>query len=78
MPTTTFFNLPEEKKKRVINAAVDEFAQNGYTKSSITRMVNKAQIAKGSFYQYFEDKEDLYRHILKKAVEKSSNMYKRN
>ncbi|HMA59763.1 MAG TPA: TetR/AcrR family transcriptional regulator [Halanaerobiales bacterium] len=70
MPTTTFFNLPEEKKKRVINAAVDEFAQNGYTKSSITRMVNKAQIAKGSFYQYFEDKEDLYRHILKKAVEK--------
>jgi len=70
LPTTTFFNLPEEKKKRVINAAVDEFAQNGYTKSSITRMVNKAQIAKGSFYQYFEDKEDLYRHILKKAVEK--------
>ena len=70
MPTTTFFNLPEEKKKRVINAAVDEFAQNGYTKSSITRMVNKAEIAKGSFYQYFEDKEDLYRHILKKAVEK--------
>ena len=70
MPTTTFFNLPEEKKKRVINAAVDEFAQNGYTKSNITRMVNKAEIAKGSFYQYFEDKEDLYRHILKKAVEK--------
>jgi len=70
LPTTTFFNLPEEKKKRVINAAVDEFAQNGYTKASITRMVNKAEIAKGSFYQYFEDKEDLYRHILKKAVEK--------
>ncbi len=70
MPTTTFYNLPQEKKKRVINAAVDEFAKNGYTKASITRMVNKAEIAKGSFYQYFEDKEDLYRHILKKAVEK--------
>ena len=70
MPTTTFYNLPDEKKKRVIKAAIDEFAQKGYTKASITRIVNKAEIAKGSFYQYFEDKEDLYRHILKKAVEK--------
>lgn len=70
MPTTTFYNLPDKKKNRIVKAAVEEFAQNGYTKASITRIVNEADIAKGSYYQYFEDKEDLYKYILKKAVEK--------
>lgn len=70
MPTNTFFNLTNEKKERVINAALDEFADKGYTNASITNIVNKADIAKGSFYQYFEGKEDLYKYILKKAVDK--------
>lgn len=70
LPTTTFYNLPDKKKNRIVKAAVEEFAQNGYTKASITRIVNEADIAKGSYYQYFEDKEDLYKYILKKAVEK--------
>ncbi len=70
MPTNTFFNLTKEKKERVINAALDEFADKGYTNASITNIVNKAEIAKGSFYQYFEGKDDLYKYILKKAVDK--------
>ena len=70
MPTNTFFNLTKEKKERVINAALDEFADKGYTNASITNIVNMAEIAKGSFYQYFEGKEDLYKYILKKAVDK--------
>jgi len=70
LPTNTFFNLTKEKKERVINAALDEFADKGYTNASITNIVNKAEIAKGSFYQYFEGKDDLYKYILKKAVDK--------
>ena len=64
MPKQTFLNLPEEKRERILKRAVEEFAQKGYKQASITRMVEAAEIAKGSFYQYFEDKEDLFLHIV--------------
>lgn len=64
MPTSTFFNLPREKREKVINAAIDEFASNTYHKASVTRIINKADIASGSFYQYFDDKKDLYKYII--------------
>jgi len=77
LPTNTFFNLTEKKKNRVINAAIDEFSEKGYTKASITNIVNKAEIAKGSYYQYFEDKTDLYRYVLKKAIQKKLKYVKK-
>ena len=70
IPKSTFFNLSEEKKERIIEAALDEFAEYTYYKSSVTRIVKKADIAKGSFYQYFTDKEDLYEYIIMMISEK--------
>ncbi len=64
MPKPTFFNLPEEKRQRIAELAIDEFARQPYAKFSVSRLVAGAGIAKGSFYQYFEDKLDLYRWIL--------------
>ncbi|WP_027339825.1 TetR/AcrR family transcriptional regulator [Halonatronum saccharophilum] len=64
MPKETFFNLPEEKRRRIIDAAINEFANYSFYKSSINRIVERAQIAKGSFYQYFSGKKDLYKHII--------------
>jgi AcrR family transcriptional regulator len=64
MPKETFFNLPEEKRKLITNIAIEEFANHDYGNVSISRMVARAEIAKGSFYQYFEDKEDLYSYLL--------------
>ena len=64
MPTETFFNLAEEKRSRIIGVAVDEFAKQPYLSVSISEIVRRAAIAKGSFYQYFEDKKDLYLHLL--------------
>ncbi|WP_427852760.1 TetR/AcrR family transcriptional regulator [Halothermothrix orenii] len=70
LPTSTFFNLPEEKKKRVIEAALDEFAAYPYHKASVTRIIKRAKIASGSFYQYFKDKKDLYKYILELGTER--------
>ncbi len=70
MPKETFFNLPDEKKERVIDAAMDEFAERSYHKARITAIADKAGIAKGSFYQYFSDKKDLFKHIMDLSVEK--------
>jgi AcrR family transcriptional regulator len=64
MPKDTFLNLPEEKRRLIEDVALDEFAEYGFDKASINRIVKTAGIAKGSFYQYFEDKADLFKHIL--------------
>lgn len=64
MPKQTFFNLPEEKRNTIINAAIDEFAEYGLENASTNRIVAKSGIAKGSFYQYFEDKQDVFTYLL--------------
>ena len=70
MPKETFFNLPESKKERVIEAALDEFATHPYHKVRITAIADQAGIAKGSFYQYFDDKKDLFKYITDLVVKK--------
>lgn len=55
----TFYNLPDEKRDRVIDAIVDEFAVEGTNRVSINNIIQKAGISRGSFYQYFDDKVDL-------------------
>lgn len=57
---STFERLPEEKKDRILQAARAEFIHNPYEKTSINRILAEAGIPKGSFYQYFDDKSDLF------------------
>ena len=64
MPTSTFFSLPEQKRQRLLDAAVEEFTRASYDKASINKIIHQAGIPRGSFYQYFEDKEDLFHYIL--------------
>ena len=64
MPNPTFFNLPDEKRDQILQIAIDEFAENDYDNVSVSRIVARAGIAKGSFYQYFAGKEDLYAYLL--------------
>ena len=64
MPKQTFLNLPEEKRKAFIEIALEEFANNDYNTASVSKIVGKAGIAKGSLYQYFEDKQDLFMYLL--------------
>lgn len=65
MPKETFFNLSADKRRLIEKVAIEEFAANGLKSASVNSIVSKASIAKGSFYQYFENLEDLYDHILK-------------
>lgn len=69
MPTDTFNKLPEEKKAKVILAAKREFARASLKDASIKNIVEDAGIARGSFYQYFDSKEDLLQYLLKEHVE---------
>ena len=60
MPTDTFFRLPEEKRARILEGAWSEFTAVPYAEASINRIVQTSRIPRGSFYQYFEDKNDLF------------------
>ncbi len=64
MPKKTFLNLPEEKRQAFTEIALDEFANNDYNTASVSKIVEKAGIAKGSVYQYFNDKQDLFMYLL--------------
>ncbi len=75
MPKETFFNLADDKRAKILDVALDEFADNDYVNASISRIVARAGIAKGSFYQYFEDKEDLYTYLVGHIAEKKAEMF---
>lgn len=68
MPKQTFFNLPEKKRKMIIDIALDEFGRQSYSRASLSRIVARAGIAKGSMYQYFEDKKDLFLYLMELAA----------
>ncbi len=65
MPTQRFLKLKEEKKQVILDAAVHEFSRVPYSSASINQIIKEADISRGSFYTYFEDKDDLMRYILR-------------
>ncbi|WP_195571945.1 TetR/AcrR family transcriptional regulator [Paenibacillus sp. 1001270B_150601_E10] len=64
MPSQTFFNLPPEKQQTIMHVSRKEFSQYTFHEASINRIIKEAQISRGSFYMYFENKEDLFLYIM--------------
>jgi len=64
MPKQTFYHLPKEKKDTLILSAKEEFSRVPLHEASIANIIKSAGIPRGSFYQYFDDKEDLYFYLL--------------
>ena len=63
MPTQTFLNLPREKRERILNAAIEEFGQRNVQEANLANIISAAGISRGSWYQYFENKEDMYVYV---------------
>ncbi len=68
MPTSTFHNISEDKKKRIINASLKEFAIHDFAHVNIQNIIKDARISRGSFYQYFADLEDLFGFLVDKIT----------
>jgi len=58
MPKQTFFNLPDEKKQRITDALIKHFSQKPYYNVDISDVAKESNAAKGSMYQYFENKKE--------------------
>ncbi|HPJ20740.1 MAG TPA: TetR/AcrR family transcriptional regulator [Clostridia bacterium] len=61
-------NMDEAKRDRIINAALEEFADHGFKKASTNNIVKNAGISKGLLFHYFENKESLYEYLEKYVV----------
>lgn len=67
--TERFQNLDEGKQKRILNAALREFAEKGYAQASTNRIVKDAGIGKGMLFYYFKNKRELYQYLVDYSVE---------
>lgn len=70
-----FYTLEPEKQSRILNAALKEFAQNGYERASTNEIIKEADISKGSLFNYFKSKKELYFYLIDYVAEIIENMY---
>ena len=73
MPKETFFNLDEQKRKKILKAAKKEFTTYPLRKARVSHIIREASIPRGSFYQYFADLDDLYYYVINDVF---NNVYK--
>ena len=67
MPKATWRNLEADRRERVLFAAMAEFGTHGYSGGSLNVIAREAGVAKGSLFQYFDDKFDLFAHVAEQA-----------
>ena len=53
--------LDEDKRRSLIDAAIEEIAVNGMDGASYNRIIERSGLSKGAVYYYFENKESLYK-----------------
>jgi AcrR family transcriptional regulator len=63
MPTVTWARVDPARRAAVVEAAEAEFGAHGFSRGSLNVIARRAGVAKGSLFQYFADKRDLYAFI---------------
>lgn len=76
MPNPIFFHLPDAKRQRLMDAVWTEFTTYPYMEVSINRMIQSAGISRGSFYQYFSGKQDVFAYLISCMLETVKNMFR--
>lgn len=71
----TFNNLNKTKQKRILNAAMKEFAEKGFEQASTNQIIKNAGIGKGTLFHYFNNKKDLYEYLVDYAIDVMHDEY---
>ena len=64
-----FYQLPEEKQLRILNAGFRVFSKSTYRKSPMNEIAAEAGISKSLLFFYFRNKKELYLFLMKRAEE---------
>ena len=75
VPQQTFRNLPDHRQRRIVDVCLEEFACHGYREASLTRIIDRLGLAKGSFYRYFASKRDLYAYLIVYAMGRTLDLF---
>ena len=74
MPKSTFMNLSESKKHRILKGLIVTFIELGYDQTTVADLIKGCDIPRGSFYQYFLDKYDAFYYVIT-AIQKDKIKY---
>lgn len=77
MAKPTFYHLPKEKRKQVLAACKREFEQYAHAEAKVSHIIADLSIARGSFYQYFEDITDAYMTVLQNETVETHALFLR-
>ncbi len=69
-----FKEMRQRSEEKILNAALELFATNGYKNTAISEIAKKAEISKGLMYNYFDSKKALLRAIVTKAITEGHNL----
>lgn len=69
VPRQRFFNLPPKARSRLLAIATRHFAEHGLEGASLNEILAEAGLSKGSYYYYFDDKDDLFATALEHALD---------
>lgn len=71
MPKPAFKHLPDEKRERILRTASQLFANQGFNPTDMDQIAKRSGVAKGSLYNYFQSKDELFLYVCRKAIERS-------
>lgn len=80
MPRTAeqYENIRKEKKKAIMDVALELFANEGFHGTTISRIAKKAEISKGLMYNYFTSKEELLNAIIDEGFKELTDNFDLN
>ncbi len=64
MANPTFYHLDEERQREILEIAMEEFVKHSYKDASLNRIIDACGVAKGSFYRYFLNKQQLFQYLI--------------
>jgi AcrR family transcriptional regulator len=65
---------PDARRAQLLAVALDLFAARGYHATSITHIIEKASVARGTFYQYFRSKQEIFDDLLDQLFEQVTSV----
>lgn len=64
-----WINETDNKKKKILQASLEEFAEKGYELASTNAIIQKAGVSKGLLFHHFNNKKTLFLHIGEQCME---------
>ncbi|MDM5277589.1 TetR/AcrR family transcriptional regulator [Paenibacillus silvae] len=78
MPKHSFFRLDEARREEISNSAMHLFVDHLYEDITMKMVFDRLSMHPGTFYRYFEDKDDLYCLLIRNVSQKRAAYFKNN